>query len=92
MSTCRSCGAEVLWAQSERGRAIPLDPEPSSRGTLVLEFGAERAPFDGILEHVPRVAVRARPGERLGQPRYVNHTVSCPKAPAWRGVEGPMGP
>lgn len=86
MSACRHCAAEVLWAHTEQGRSIPLDPEPSAKGTLVLEYGPERAPHDGVIPHVPRIAVRARPGERLGQPRYVNHTSSCPKAP-WRPQE-----
>lgn len=83
MSTCRDCDAEILWARTDGGRSIPLDPEPSSKGTFVLEFGEERQPHDGVIPHVPRIAVRARPGERLGQPRYVNHTSGCSRAP-WR--------
>ena len=40
MSRCRSCGAEVRWALTERGRRMPLDLEPyvgdSPAGLFVL--------------------------------------------------------
>ena len=28
MSTCRSCGAEIIWAQTDSGKAMPMDAEP----------------------------------------------------------------
>ena len=28
MSRCRMCGGEVRWALSERGKRMPLDPDP----------------------------------------------------------------
>lgn len=42
MSTCRSCGAEVLWAKTRAGKAMPVDPEPTAEGN-VLVGGKERA-------------------------------------------------
>jgi hypothetical protein len=27
-NTCSSCGAGILWAETERGKPIPLDVEP----------------------------------------------------------------
>lgn len=32
--TCKSCGAAILWAETESGRMIPLDYEPESRYVL----------------------------------------------------------
>ena len=26
VSTCRSCGAEIVWMRTENGKAMPLDP------------------------------------------------------------------
>ena len=34
MSTCKGCGAPILWKHTPRGKAIPLDPKPEKR--LVL--------------------------------------------------------
>jgi len=35
MPTCKSCGAEIIWAKTQKGKAIPLDPKPEKR--VVLE-------------------------------------------------------
>lgn len=36
LQRCRDCGAWVLWARSESGKRIPVDPGPRSRGELLL--------------------------------------------------------
>ena len=36
MSVCKHCGAEVLWARTEGGKRISLDPEPTSSGNIRL--------------------------------------------------------
>ena len=28
MSACKDCGREIDWMQTEKGRYIPVDPEP----------------------------------------------------------------
>jgi hypothetical protein len=63
--TCRSCAAPILWAITEKGRRIPLDPEPTGGGNISTE---ER--IDGHLNaHVmPSVP---------GVPGYVSHFVTC---------------
>jgi hypothetical protein len=30
-ATCQSCGAEIVWAETEAGRKIPLDAVPEKR-------------------------------------------------------------
>lgn len=34
MSTCRSCGGEIIWARTAAGKSMPLDPEPSQDGNV----------------------------------------------------------
>lgn len=34
---CRSCGTPVIWCESERGRAQPVDAEPAEGGYLAAE-------------------------------------------------------
>lgn len=35
--TCRSCGAAVLWVETDSGKRMPLDAEPERR--FVIEAG-----------------------------------------------------
>lgn len=35
MASCSTCGAEIIWATSERGRPMPLDAKPEKR--ILLE-------------------------------------------------------
>lgn len=34
MSNCRSCHAEIIWAKTESGKAMPLDAKPEKRFIL----------------------------------------------------------
>jgi hypothetical protein len=51
-SRCGSCGAPVLWARTETGKAIPLDAVPTERGNLVLADGVVHVAR--ILGHSPQ--------------------------------------
>lgn len=31
---CRSCGAAVIWAETEKGKRIPVDPTPVEGGNI----------------------------------------------------------
>jgi hypothetical protein len=70
VSRCRSCEAPILWARTEKGRRIPLDPEPydgpDPRGLFLLRA-------DGL-------AIAVSPGDALGEPVYRSHFASCPDA------------
>jgi hypothetical protein len=69
-SHCRSCGAPLLWAVTEKGRRIPLDPDPYTgddpRGLYVLRNG-NGAPL----------AVATTPDAFPGEPVYRSHFASC---------------
>lgn len=36
MSRCVACGADVYWARTPKGKAIPLDANPTSQGNVAL--------------------------------------------------------
>jgi len=77
MSECRSCGAEIVWAQTEYGKRIPLDAAPyqgdDPRGLFVLRSGTAMA--------VP-------PDAFPDEPNYRTHFVTCPDRDAWRQPKG----
>lgn len=39
MSTCRSCDAEIRWARTIAGKAMPLNRDPDPNGNVVLRDG-----------------------------------------------------
>jgi hypothetical protein len=72
MSKCRSCGAEIEWAEWEDSRkAVPLDVGTSPNGNLAVANGK-----------VHRYAEQDR---RLARDRRVSHFSTCPDAADWRG-------
>jgi hypothetical protein len=78
VSACRSCGAPVQWGRVEpSGKAIPLDPEPTATGNLVVV----RATYGAHGELVP--VVRYVGADTAGE-RFVSHFVTCPDADQWR--------
>ena len=79
MSTCRSCGAEVLWAETTGGKRIPLDPEPVAAGALLV-VKRRMSPSGELVPLVRPV----RRGEAPASPRYQTHFASCPDADRWR--------
>ena len=78
MSRCRSCGAPMLWSLTERGRRMPLDPDPYTgddpRGLFVLRTDGERAPL----------AIAVPPDAFPGEPLYRSHFTTCPQHDEWR--------
>jgi len=73
-TACRSCGRQIIWAATPKGRAIPLDPNPAPDGNLEL------IEVDGT-----RYARSALSGSNLfDEPRYVTHYATCPNADAHR--------
>ena len=70
---CRSCKAPVLWAVTERGRPMPVDPDRVPNGNLNLlddEHGG--APLAVVVKPDPAVE------------RYVSHFATCPQRGDWR--------
>jgi hypothetical protein len=76
MSVCRSCGAEIVFAETERGKIMPIDKEPVANGNLGLFHRVDK---NG--EPQPHVRSLSTEPQLFGDgPRYQSHFVSCPAA------------
>jgi hypothetical protein len=72
---CRSCKKPIVWAETEKGRRIPIDPEPVNDGNITLH---ERERF---LPPLAIVRFSIPTGEGI---RFKSHFVTCPQASKWR--------
>lgn len=80
MSECSSCGAPILWAISEKGKRIPMNPEPVVPPGLFVLIDRPGHPPDAI--SLARATGPARP--RL----YESHFATCPDADRHRRPAG----
>jgi hypothetical protein len=72
MATCRSCGARIVWARSEKtGKPMPVDVDEVDDGNLV---------FVAMQEDGTPIARYVANGEGL----RVSHFATCPDAKAHR--------
>lgn len=76
VTTCKFCGARIVWALTNRDRPTPVDADPVRDGLWVLYHFAEEEP-------VPRQRVSYAPlngyGEIYQGPRWRSHWSSCPQ-------------
>jgi len=63
---CKSCGKEIRWYKTVSGRAMPVDAEPSEKGTLDISSGVAKTAVKGIT--LP------------GTPLHLSHFATCPNA------------
>lgn len=61
---CPKCRARIVWKQTEQGAFMPVDPEPTRKGNLIVTVRGR-----------VRVVTRAHPA----QLRYTSHFASCSK-------------
>lgn len=71
MARCKSCKAEVLYAETANARRMPLNATPVDDGEWVIIGGRCR---------------RFVPGEDDGRKRYRPHWADCPDAPLFRSA------
>lgn len=64
---CRSCGADIIWAKTPKGKAMPIDAQPNPEGKLALHGG---------------IVVTVGSGPQIGfsDERYISHFGTCPNA------------
>lgn len=74
-STCRACGAAMVWGKTTKGKAIPLDAAPSKRGNV-------RLLADGTAEVLG--AATAQGCRIAGEVMYLSHFVTCSAAASFR--------
>ena len=77
MASCRSCGAEILWAETVNGKRIPLDAEPAERPQGVFK----------LIERPGNPTPLAT--SAATEPVYLSHFVTCPNADEWRRPRDP---
>lgn len=75
ITTCRSCGASLFWATTERGKKMPVDAVPNPSGNVAVREinGSVFATVDDN-----------RQGSLWG--RYTSHFATCPDANTWRSA------
>lgn len=72
---CRSCGAPVIWAETERGRSMPVDAQRSRKGNIALRLRADVRPLARVL----------RPDQCFGRiDLRTSHFATCEHADRWR--------
>lgn len=42
---CRSCGAQIVWMKTKRGKNIPVDAETANPGERVFQYGVHTSHF-----------------------------------------------
>ena len=69
---CRSCGAAILWVETDSGKLMPVDLTPVEQGNLFVwqqEDGTWRC---SVVE------------PSWGKRRHRPHFATCPDAESWR--------
>lgn len=92
---CDGCGAQIIWAFTENGKAIPLDAAPiDNGGPGVYRFVMQEAAWidpDGNEKTVLEETTTVVPYQPLfdgNVRRYMNHFATCPNADWFRRGKG----
>lgn len=85
--TCRSCKASIRWAHTDKGKRIPLNPDPDfAKGNMIL------LPFNGGELAVNKAALDELTWEAILEhhvERFVSHFATCPNARRHRQPKAP---
>jgi len=76
-SECRSCHAPILWVRTQKGKDMPLDPEPTRDGCWVME-GDEAEKKKPLVTRLDNDSAARYTGEK-----YTSHFETCPHAKRW---------
>ena len=79
MSTCRGCGAPIIWIKTERGKSMPCDPEQ-------VTYWQARSGSQKIVTPNGEVVSAELSGELNNATGigYVSHFATCPKSNDFR--------
>lgn len=75
-SRCRSCNAEILWAETANGKKMPLDAEPVDASELLAGL---QVLLKGRGDHGEDLVTSAV-ATGLPVPLYRSHFATCPDA------------
>lgn len=70
ISTCRSCEAEIIWVETEKGKRMPIDAEPGPGGRFTLSDDGKTVAF--VHTHMARDDL------------YSSHFETCPDSKDWK--------
>jgi hypothetical protein len=79
---CRSCKAEIVWAITERGKRMPVDKEPSTKGNIMLVWRTNDEPPLAVYLTTEQIA--AFDGSLQRHRLHLSHFVTCKEAAQWR--------
>lgn len=71
---CRSCGAPVLWAVTNKGETMPVNATPDYRGNVILSA------MGGVLHAGVLGRNQAAGAHDRGELLYTSHFADCPNA------------
>lgn len=78
MPKCRSCNAEIRWAKTPAGKAMPVDEKPSATGNVCL-IERPTGPVAVYLNAEGKAPLpELQPSAEA--PRYLSHFATCPNA------------
>lgn len=80
---CGSCGATIRWAITCQRKRMPIDPEPTRRGNVVLQPGT--GPKGEDIAYV-LAGERLAEAKAAGVELRTSHFATCPQAAEWRSA------
>lgn len=87
MASCKSCGAEIVWALTIAGRRMPVDAKPAAagEGAVVLAAMGDPSLTDGRGQWLALMAASINDNERAVLTRVETvlhhaHWATCPNA------------
>jgi hypothetical protein len=86
---CRSCGAAIEWAVTERGKRMPVDAEPVEDGTILLSHKVMGEPPVATVQSKAQIEQARSEAAHLGQPHrlFKSHFATCPQSNRWRKLK-----
>lgn len=75
-TTCKSCGARIVWVRTAEGRNMPIDTQPSPAGNVRIIGLKGNHPVVAVYRDADTAAGLADPDEQ----RWLSHFATCPQA------------
>lgn len=73
-SLCAGCQQPIWWRYTGAGKLMPLDAQPSPKGTYVIEDSQRCRPLQPMFD--------------AGLPTYTPHWATCPDAERFKAKKG----
>jgi hypothetical protein len=79
-ANCRSCGAIIVWTETEGGKRAPVDELPVTNGNIRLEQREDDVPL-AVYVGPPDPD---QPSILWEDARFISHFATCPQRKEWR--------